>query len=572
MSTEKESLVKELRNASSSGHGSAERQMTMKTGTKVSSRNNSAEADKLQSQKTYRPATIKKSIGGSKGKLKLSNVSESADRTLTLMAQHLLAIDAVRITKEKRVNRTAMGEYLVPPGAKPLTSLGDCLPAPSDYSPKVDLAKPAPPQYSIAGRYKATKPDYSASAADNDTSSPLTWKDKRITLKGKGKTRVFNIADDAHLNDSVGPAHYCVEHKKTGTSGPKWSTSSRYPEGVITGPPNRLVQPVDANGYGGPGPKYRPGSNCWGRGPHKSFGNGRRDCTKDTPGPAEYTIEGATPEGPAYTLAKRLPPPLQWQQAINKDSPGPGAYDIGTTVGKVVAKSITGRHVEEEKCWGPAPNLYSLPDNITDVPTAPLTYRPFERNEGPHPGPTKYSITNTHLPKAAAYSMRKTGKASFPDILNYPIIAQLHKTPGPGHYQDNRNASKNDEPKFSIGKRAKSAKNSVPGPNHYAVREAHRLDCKSPPSYSMGRRVKPVDNRISPGPASYYPQVSSDSKGYSMSGRPKSSKKFVTPAPDNYNLSKGQTVKGVSHGGAASFKSRASPYVYSGFQATQVLA
>ena len=35
------------------------------------------------------------------------------------------------------------------------------MPAPSDYAPKIDLTKPAAPQHSVAGPYKACKRQYS---------------------------------------------------------------------------------------------------------------------------------------------------------------------------------------------------------------------------------------------------------------------------------------------------------------------------------------------------------------------------------------------------------------------------
>ena len=58
------------------------------------------------------------------------------------------------------------------------------------------------------------------------------------------------LPGDAHENDSVGPALYKVEHKRTGTSGPKWSVANRHLEGVNAGHPNNLVQPVDTHGKG----------------------------------------------------------------------------------------------------------------------------------------------------------------------------------------------------------------------------------------------------------------------------------------------------------------------------------
>merc|ERR1712038_2170108 len=148
-------------------------------------------------------------------------------------------------TKIRVRNRTAMGEYIVKSGCKPLTSLGAGNPAPSDYYPKMDLAKPAAPQYSIAGPYKALKQPYNASPADNYTRKPLEWPDCKLTLKSKGKTKPYDVRADAHLNDSVGPMKYHVS-KTIGSGGPSHSMGVRH--NLCPGPPNILVQPVDSHG------------------------------------------------------------------------------------------------------------------------------------------------------------------------------------------------------------------------------------------------------------------------------------------------------------------------------------
>ena len=265
-------------------------------------------------------------------------------------------------------------------------------------------------------------------------------------------------------------------------------------------------------------------------------------------GPSDYFVTSPRAEeaGPSYSLAKRLPPPLAVEQAVNKDSPGPGTYDIGTTIGKAQAKSISSRHKENPKHFVPSPNMYVLQNEILNKATAKMTYRPFDPEEKPHPAPNNYTVMNMNLKKAPAYSIRTQTKPAFPDILNYPLIAQKHSTPGPGAYQNKSNLlARNDKPKFSMGKRPKTPRNEVPGPNHYKNLNRYRPDAKNSPAFSMGSRRELLNKKDTPGPAAYYPQPGVRGRaegGYSMSKRPKSSKSKIHFSKFCYqNISQPQT-------------------------------
>ena len=59
---------------------------------------------------------------------------------------------------------------------------------------------------------------------------------------------MYFFPDDAHINDSVGPLRYNIEHNSVGSYGPGFSMSARHKEGVNAGPPNALVHPVDTQG------------------------------------------------------------------------------------------------------------------------------------------------------------------------------------------------------------------------------------------------------------------------------------------------------------------------------------
>ena len=64
----------------------------------------------------------------------------------------------------------------------------------------------------------------------------------------KGITRPYDIRENAHLTDSMGPANYKVDYQDTGAMGPQWSVGIRHMEGVNAGHPNPRVQPVDTHG------------------------------------------------------------------------------------------------------------------------------------------------------------------------------------------------------------------------------------------------------------------------------------------------------------------------------------
>ncbi|XP_013384875.1 uncharacterized protein LOC106154883 [Lingula anatina] len=468
--------------------------------------------------------------------------------------------------KERRLlprRRTAMGSYIVPPGEKPLTSLGDCNPSPSDYYPKDDLTKTTAPQVLIVGRTRPPKAKKCPGPADYDTSTDMEWRDKFISQKNKGRMCIYDIRSDAHINDSIGPSRYNSQYYNCGTMGPRYTV--RAPVAVPGEPPNRLVQPVDTHGVNNPGPGYRPSSKYWGRGPEKSFGCSRKDETEEGPGPAEYTVSDEY-RGPAYSLAQRLPSPKQWKEATSTtDNPAPNAYDLGTTVGETVAISITGRPKTREVDDGPAPNMYTLPNIICQSPTAKtLAYRWFEIKEAPQPSPAHYSLTDTNLKRSPAYTCAK--RTSGNCFLPYELFA-----PGPGSYDPNLKYTEYKAPAFSVRERAKSPKHQVPGPAHYSIKLLHKPDAKKAPGYTMAQRFEPPCSKVSPGPAAYSPKVKDEGPRYSMTKRHQFIKKFETPSPNAYRpKSSWKSRKGRGFGQPVTLKSRFSPYVYSGFCTKQL--
>ncbi|XP_038054032.1 uncharacterized protein LOC119726447 [Patiria miniata] len=460
--------------------------------------------------------------------------------------------------------RTAMGEYIVPKDGKPLTQLAIPLPGPADYDPKIDLTRRTRPQFSIVGRTKQVKAPPIPGAADYDTLGDLIWKDKKKTLKDKGKTCPHGTTPSHHLTCSPGPAGYRVTHTDTGKHAPRISVASRHLDGVNVGHPNSLVQPVDTHGVQTPGSShYHPESHALNDQIHKSFGINRKICNKTLgPGPAGYTIQEGQ-QGPAHSLSKRLP--AKWQQVT--DYPAPNVYDVGTTMGKGVAMGIRSRQPLQQKYWVPSPNTYILRDPLrySDAPVASVTYRPFSPTLKTWPSPAHYKPTDATLPKSSTFSCRKFCKPCFPDILKYPAHAP-DTTPGPGTYHSPRKFTDNDYPAFSMGSRPKPKTNDVPGANHYHIRVSHRPDGKKAPEFSMAKRCYPPHKNENPGPTVYNPPIdTNDGPKHSMSKRWDARSKTAHPAPNSYDIAKGQTSRGRFTGPLATVKGRASSYVYPGY-------
>ncbi len=78
-----------------------------------------------------------------------------------------------------------------------------------------------------------------------NTQKDLVWKDKKMTLKGKGKMTGVK-QEGAGWNQSVGAAAYFVTHGNLGTGYAKYTMGLK--GRIQNGPPNRLVHPVDTDG------------------------------------------------------------------------------------------------------------------------------------------------------------------------------------------------------------------------------------------------------------------------------------------------------------------------------------
>ncbi|CAG2210334.1 unnamed protein product [Mytilus edulis] len=127
----------------------------------------------------------------------------------------LISISKSDVIKPQ-INRTPMGEYIVNPGEKPLTSLGNPGPGPANYNPCPNLTKEAAPSILLKIRYQRRATCY----FDEEASKYCTV---------------------------IGPAKYNVRNKQFGLEGLKYSMAHKQPGDIITGPPNNIVQPSDTH-------------------------------------------------------------------------------------------------------------------------------------------------------------------------------------------------------------------------------------------------------------------------------------------------------------------------------------
>ncbi|KAK2148734.1 hypothetical protein LSH36_486g06055 [Paralvinella palmiformis] len=348
------------------------------------------------------------------------------------------------------------------------------------------------------------------SPADFDTGGDLVWKTKTIYVKSKGETQPYNIRRNGHLTEGVGSGRYKVNNLGMGSTGPKHVVASRSKEGIQTGPPNCLIQPVDtlvshpdvydfSSGVATPGPTYKPRSE---RGYKKSIGLPAKEVAAEGPGPAAYDTRDKEEQGPAYTIARRVP--------------------------------LAGYGKQRE--FTPGPNQYTLPETVGNGPAAVLTYKPFEVAQGAHPGPADYTIKDTTLKKTPTHAFAQRTKPHFPDILQYPDTGSHN--PAPCDYSDAalETISKNRGPKFS-----------------------------------MGRKLKRFRGDVGPGPAAYFPQLPRNKQGFSITKKPTKSIGESTPASNSYDIKRNLTNKGEAIGPKFSLRSRHSPFVYSGFRNINVI-
>lgn len=337
--------------------------------------------------------------------------------------------------------RTAMGEYVILEGGRPLTAQGRPTPSGFDYRPRTALTVPSAPEYTVKGHLRPLSKPQLPSPSDYHTGKDLIWADGTLSLKTKGVTWPYDTRKDAHITSSPGAAHFKVVYGDTGSS-PAQPCSQQHKGRIQTGPPNPLVQPCDTEGFQTPGHKYWPRPDT---GRKHSFGLQLKRDSGETlgPGPAAYTLKEEA--SPSVVIGEVLP-------GIQKpQTPASNEYDIPGVMGEGPRKTFGLKHVENSSTTTcPAPTAYNPKRPNSAIPPQ-MTYRAFPWKTDQQPGPADHSVRpQSVLVRNPDYSCRENCLPVFPDILLYQEHAALN-VPGPGNYEYDREFSENSSPAHSIG-------------------------------------------------------------------------------------------------------------------------
>eukprot|EP00002_Diphylleia_rotans_P038108 TRINITY_DN8614_c0_g1_i1.p1 TRINITY_DN8614_c0_g1~~TRINITY_DN8614_c0_g1_i1.p1 ORF type:complete len:1771 (-),score=292.93 TRINITY_DN8614_c0_g1_i1:115-5427(-) len=291
--------------------------------------------------------------------------------------------------------------------------------------------------------------------------------------------------------------------------------------------------------------------------PEFSFGTSQRDTQKDVlPGPGQYFVKSEIGAGPKVHMASSQRP-NHWVKTVAPDvphaydlsakdtgpmftmgtprpvsprtkeaalTPGPGEFQIPSTIGKGPSFSMSGR-VEAPIKLTPGPGDYKIDSMVgKEGPKYTISYR-YEEKYPEGPGPGQYES--------------KTLETAIPITIGSKLSPRpLSPRPGPTSYQ--RAEFMPEGPEFTIGKRLSPPnKEPNPGPGEYYA-EAVTAPFENAPKYTIGGKFTPKDPREDvPAPGEYYVPSKSDGPAFTM-GMPRLDldlyKAAEAPGPGEYNV------------------------------------
>lgn len=362
--------------------------------------------------------------------------------------------------------RTAMGEYVVPEGGRPLTAQGKPTPSGFDYRPRTALTTPSCPEYTIKGHLRPLSKPQMPSPSDHHTGKDLTWAHNTFSLKRKGVTWPYDTRQDAHITSSPGAGQFKIVYGDTGAR-PAQPCSHQHKGRIQTGPPNALVQPCDTEGFQTPGHNYWPRPDT---GRKHSFAAQLKKADGETlgPGPAAYTLKEKIP--PSVVMGELLPG-IQGPQ-----TPGSNEYNIPSMMGQGPQKTFGLKLSDYSSTNYPAPTAYNPRRPNSAIPPK-MTYRAFPWKEEQQPGPTSHSVRpQSILLRSPDYSCREKCLPVFPDVLLYQEHATVD-VPGPGNYEYDREFDENPNPAYSLGLPLPQppSKSIISQPIYYNIIHIHNI-------------------------------------------------------------------------------------------------
>jgi hypothetical protein len=209
-------------------------------------------------------------------------------------------------------------------------------------------------------------------------------------------------------------------------------------------------------------------------------------------------------------------------------SPGPAAYELGSTIGRAPAASMKGRYKTTDTRNVPGPGTYKLSDaigvgNAPSYTLRPKTNIPADLHDAPGPGAYNH---DTHKGKGPAISMAP----------RLDLKGLTDAVPGPGSYQSPYEVGK-EAPKYSMTGRGAGSNEGIrsPGPGQPQKRAALSMYSRSfccirfSPSFCA-----PFPSLF---PGAYNVDAPRSAKAASMKSRHYDKPDAFQPGPGAYKLS-----------------------------------
>jgi hypothetical protein len=272
------------------------------------------------------------------------------------------------------------------------------------------------------------------------------------------------------------------------------------------------------------------------------------------PGPGAYNVHQSNnqrPQSAKFGTAKRMP-------ILNDCTPGPGSYNNWDLRDPRWATFGTSKRPKTaKKSWDPGPGAYNIRSTLCEKPGKTIAGKRRSHSIECTPGPGSYKIK---MDRGVAYSLQgRHGKD--------PKYCENKCKPAPGAYNPSYDLVLPHNPGKTIaGKRKDKFNNCEPGPGSYNVKVEQGLACSikgkhkdpisgkecepGPDAYSPDYRItkpfspgKTIAGKRNekmcdsgPGPGEYVLKESDTNKGWTMAHRPKSADLWTGPGPGAYDV------------------------------------
>ncbi|XP_005089348.2 proteoglycan 4 [Aplysia californica] len=449
-------------------------------------------------------------------------------------------------------DRDAMGRYVPPTGGRPLSVQDYAGPGPDLYTPNIDAVVRRGPLFTLGERLETTIRKKTPAPNKYNTCGTLDWKKcKRITIK----TNKYP-PDNSDKKGLVGPGPASYSLKRSVSQGPKFSMRVRPASDVMPGLVSSLVRQPDPRV---PGPDFNPSGCEWLQKPQTFGTKPKEKKSVPTPGPKYNT--GGERKGPKWHMGTfRSDPSFQ-------KSPGPGSYDIKSSIGEAPRAVLCSRHVPKESSCTPGPDQYNRAGFDLSEPGYTMKYRWFEPDiERPNPGPGAYAVSvGAVKERAPAYSIKRKTKPTYPSSVYGNLTVEA---PSPTQYS--LPPTPRTQGKTFGAPRTEARLSNEPGPADY---DSPEVVLPKAPAYTMAGRPRDAKKgKKLPGPATYRVKDLPRGTGKTMGVRFKSKEGATGPGPAAYNSAcpEGPCLQCESAEGPT-LKSRHTPLQYSGLRDTAQL-